>query len=84
MTHKLETTANSASTADATSDGVVKRLEDAVSAGLTRLSGDRLARVRGANELIADLSRRGLLKKQEFGSPTSADLEKRYCAALKR
>ncbi len=47
------------------------------------LSGERLARVRDANELIASLRKRGLLKKQEFASPTSADLEKRYCASPK-
>jgi hypothetical protein len=77
-------TADPFSIADATSDGVVKRLEEAVAAECTRLSSERLARVRGANELIAGLSKRGLLKRQEFGSATSADLEKRYCAARKR
>jgi hypothetical protein len=77
-------TSNSSSTADAASDGVVNRLEEAVSAGIIHLSGERLARVRKTNELIAGLKRRGLLRKQEFGSATSADLEKHYCAALKR
>ena len=77
-------TTNSSSIADATSDSVVKQLEGVISAERARLSGEKLARVRGANELIADLGRRGLLKKQEFGSSTPADLEKRYCAALKR
>ncbi len=76
-------TTSSSSTAGATSDGVLRRLGEAVAATKAGLSGERLARVRDANELIASLRKRGLLKKQEFASPTSADLEKRYCTSPK-
>ena len=84
MTSEPEMTSSSSSIAGVTSDGVVSRLEEAVITECTRLSSERLARVRVVNELITGLGRRGLLKKQEFGSATSADFEKRYCAAPKR
>ena len=66
------------STRAATSETLVDRLQAAVGKEVRLANLEKLERVAAAGRTIEALRRRGLLRKQEFHSPTSAELEQLY------
>jgi hypothetical protein len=64
-------------TADATSD-VLGRLEKAVQDAQKTISPDRLKQLSEVQKKVEDLSRRGLLKRQEYAAATTADFQKLF------
>jgi hypothetical protein len=66
---------NTFSTADATFD-IEKRVKEAIQQSSSKLSSERLARLKGIKLHVDDLNSRGLLKRQEYSSLSSADFNK--------
>lgn len=70
---------NSSSTVAVISDLSV-RLKSAITASEAARDPDRLRRLRKVKAHADDLHERGLLKRQEYSSLTTADFEKRFCS----
>ena len=70
-------TSNTFSTAGATFD-IETRVKDAIQQASSKLSSERLVRIKEIKLHADDLSKRGLLKRQEYTSLSSADFKKIY------
>ncbi len=70
-------TSSTSSTAAATSD-IAGRVDVAVKGSLTLLDPERLSRLAEAKRRADDLTRRGLLRRDEYKAASSADMERLY------
>lgn len=70
-------TSSTSSTAAATSD-IAVRVGRVVKGSLTTLNPERMNRLREAKRRAEDLTRRGLLRRDEYKAASSADMERLY------
>ena len=70
-------TSNPFSTVEATSE-IVGRLQKAIKLTNVTLDAGRLGKIQEISQRLESLRDRGMLKRQEYSFPTSADIERRY------
>ena len=69
---------SSSSTVVVTSNGVEEAVRATIAREARTINSEKLRRVEATTRTIQDLKSRGLLKKQEYGSSSAADFERRY------